>query len=252
MKTFLVGLALVGGAMAQMDPCDANYNGLDAAVAPGMDNWKYTWTDSTWSESVRNQCATLADCPNPNMPNGFHETQIAMDNEPPFCLTVEGAQNSNVLVMIEAENPNQRICIKQRANGIALNNVGVLPIHCDVGQITACFPSDSNSNNLNLVAYCDEGCPEGPIPFHYKVAHSMKRTDANIDADSAVNNVDMWCSMLDGEITKVWPSELLPDTPEGFVPNQYLQVQNGAAGFSPSYIGLATVVVLATALNVLN
>jgi hypothetical protein len=255
------------GSMAQMDPCSdaaaASYERQD--YPQGVDNWKFTWNEATNQEARCVSCVEeytpmggytglknrIGKCgakdpdtcdfdtggiPREDRPNGFRMAQIAMDNEPPFCLTVEGSRNANVMVLIETFTANQRICVKTRSNGIALNEQGVLPPQCDEGQVTGCFPSDSNKAALELLVYCDESCPEGPIPFYYKIDHSMTRSHFNSDAvaqDSAVKSVDMWCTMQAGQPEMKWPSELGRDSPPGFVPKTYVASLNGASSTGP-------------------
>jgi hypothetical protein len=285
----LFGLVGVAVAVVQ-DPCDPNnyeepsvvscVAGNCSPVDPDgqngpLDPWVVVWDKAMQDFTNANTCHGCYECqpevntrepvlglpavylPDCRLPNGFRSGQIAMENEPPFCLTVpsELSANSEVQVLIEAENTFDRICIQSIGSTITLNNGVTKEMQCGDGQVNACFhgenesedPANLAAGDLKLMIFCDTDCPESNIAFKYKVLHSLKRTQTDIIAqDPAINNVDMWCMFQDGKDSTVWPSELVLLYPAGVEgPKDIDNGKNGASSASPSLIVAAIAVALA-------
>lgn len=58
--------------------------------------------------------------------------------------------------MIETQNHDARICVKDTSNPVSTNDPGNLG-QCGQGKVHACFPADTNDAQMNLVFYCDTG-----------------------------------------------------------------------------------------------
>lgn len=245
----VLALALSTGVLgAIQNPCDGSgyepgYNADPDGSGP-MDAWKVTWDDDMRDRMVSYACHSCDTCTQEGLPpykedcdypNGFRSARVAMDNEPPFCLTVKDAGKSMVQVLIETEEDDDHLCVESLGSKIALNNGVTFPAQCGEGQINACFPGE-DSGSLELVVYCDSSCPETPINFHYKVLHSASRDtmDRNpeMQANSAIDNIDMWCMMQDGVPSVMWPSEMEPDEPEEYT--RPVRLYNGASLTSSS------------------
>jgi len=237
LQTTAAAVLMASAFGAVMDPC--NFNGYPAGATSSqgiIDAYKVTWNDAMSSNMNRRACHSCENCKDDALsaipyvedcqyPNGFRTAQVYMDNEPPFCLTVDNAGGSMVQVLLETEESDDRLCVESQGTYITRNNGVTVPAQCGEGQINACFPGE-DGGSLKLLVYCDESCPETSIVFKYKVMHSVSR--ANYDqADAAVGNVDMWCMMQDGTTAVMWPSEMQADTPES-IPMP-VKLYNGAS-----------------------
>lgn len=168
-----------------------------------------------------------------------------MDNEPPFCLTVSGAGNSMVQVLIETEEDDDHLCVESIGSKIALNEGLSMPAQCGEGQINACFPGE-NSGDMRLIVYCDTACPEADINFKYKVMHSNSRSNYDQE-DGALANIDMWCMMQDGTQAVLWPSDMMQDEPNNFDiigPKARNSASSTTSGMTVVFALLASVVAL--------
>lgn len=250
----VLALAMASSAFAAIqDPCNGagyepGYN-VDPDGPGPMDGWKVTWDDDMRDRMVSYACHSCTTCTQAGLPpfkekcdypNGFRSARVAMDNEPPFCLTVGDASKSMVQVLIETEEDDDHLCVESIGSKIALNNGVTVPAQCGEGQINACFPGEDDGT-LELIVYCDSSCPETPINFHYKVLHSASRTLFNnnptMQANSAVDNIDMWCMMQDGVPAVMWPSEMEPDEPDDL--HRSARLYNGA-GVASSSMAMVT------------
>lgn len=204
-----------------------------------VEQWKRVWTTvpvNDWGYDFENEEALDG---NPTgTPCGFRSAQIMEDNNPGFCLTVPATQDTNVQLMIESEEPNVRMCVKTTSPGFNVQATAALEETCGEGRLRVCFPAESEeyaaSSDLQFYIYANP--PSAEISFHYKVAHSMKRADVPAES-SAVDNVDMWCSMLDqatGTPQTLWPDQCIHSdfqTPPPTPPNVKL---NGGFSVGPS------------------
>lgn len=247
----------VGAYANSADPCNPSSGDYAAGyktAPPGFDSWRFTWDNGIAGRMNAYRCrdscetCTTEGLPpfkeNCQYPNGFRTAQVHMDNEPPFCLTVADAGDSMVQVLIETEMDNHRLCVESIGSSVLLNDGVTTPPQCGEGQINACFPGE-NSNNLNLMVYCDASCPESNTVFKYKVMHSNARSRYDQD-NAAIANIDMWCSMQDGIPATWWPSDLLPSEPENMV-YQDKSLQGGASSASSSLAVLTALMAAAFA-----
>lgn len=176
------------------------------------DYWKMNWeyppvTDAGLSADEMD--------PDQNFPNGFRRAQLYMDNNPPFCLRVGNTADRMVKVMVEADIDSVLCVVSTEYDELAPGSPAVLEKTCDTHQVSACFQADQ-SNDVEIMVYCESGCVETETPFLYKVFTSMRRNDIDPD-NSAIDTIDMWCMNVDGDnpLQNTWPSELgqgIPDT----------------------------------------
>lgn len=202
---FLAGVA----AQSTTDPCDPTlYAGKGWA-------WNDTWTPVPYAEWGYDNAAEAPSGVATTTPCGFKTAQIQEDNNPGFCLAVNNLKNMNVQVMLESEEPGVRMCIQTRQPSNSPMSAGALEPTCGEGQLRVCFPGESsffadptNPDNptkpLSFFIYADP--PTAAFNFFYKVDHSLARNNVPA-ATSAVNNVDMWCTMIEGTNQTLWPDD---------------------------------------------
>jgi hypothetical protein len=165
-------------------------------------------------------------------PCGFRVGEIQEDNNPGFCLHVSRVQDSNVQVLLESQEPGVKICIKTKAPEGAIVSTGALEPICGEGRLRACFPAESSNFNPSgpLDFYITAVPATAQVSFWYKVQHSMKRSDPAIADNSALNNVDMWCSMIEGTEKTWWPDHCMEkdyQTPPPIPLGDGLDLNNG-------------------------
>jgi len=165
---------------------------------------------------------------------------------PPFCTAVWGVGDRMVEVLAETTVPDMRICVSDdNASG---NNADPATVsRCGMGTVSACVPAKS-SNVMQLVFYCDKDCPTHDYSFWYRIRVSPVTFSQDQGPNSASNNINMWCAMLNqatGPGPK-YPSDL--DTslsPDVVVPNYDLfAADTGAASQRaalPSVLALAVI-----------
>lgn len=141
----------------------------------------------------------------------------------------------NVQVLLESEEPGVRMCIETKQPPNSPMSTGALEPTCGEGQLRVCFPAESgffaNGAPLSLFIYADP--PTAAFNFLYKVDHSKSR--ANVPAaSSAVDNVDMWCTMIEGTNQTLWPDDCRPLDFQTPPPTPPLDADmNSAYRFSP-------------------
>lgn len=161
-------------------------------------------------------------------PNGFRKAQIYEDNDPPFCLNLNGVGNKMVFLSIQTVNANDRLCVRDTSS----NNVrgGAVQERCFMDRTTACFQALTYQNDLQLVFYTDSSGASTSTPFWYRVRVSDKTWDLSGDAasraDSANTNLEMWC-MMEAQNTNItkFPSDLRSNV----VPANVALAQDSAA-----------------------
>lgn len=130
-------------------------------------------------------------------PNGFRKAQIYEDNDPPFCLNLNGVANKMVLLSVQTVNANDRLCIRDTSSNSVRG--GAVQERCFMDRTTACFQALSYQNDLTVVFYTDSAGSTTSTPFWYRVRVSDRSWDLSGDAagraDSANSNLEMWCMM---------------------------------------------------------
>jgi len=191
-------------SQATTDACAAKlYNELgftyrDTWQDVPQNRWGYDILEEEFTEDYGTPC-------------GFKVGEIQEDNNPGFCLSVNGVQDRNVQVLLESQEPGVRMCIKTKSPEGAVVSAGALSKQCGEGRVRACFPAESSNFNPNgpLEFYITADPPTAQMSFWYKVQHSLKRDDELIADSSAINNVDMWCSMIEGTEQMWWPDHCI-------------------------------------------
>lgn len=223
----IVGVAAQGSTT---DPCDPKLY-----LGTGYDAWKSTWTPvpyGEWGYDNVTESATGVETPTPC---GFKSAQVQEDNNPGFCLDVPSVSDMNVQVLLQSEEPGVRMCIQTKQPPNSPMATGALQPTCGEGQVRVCFPAESGYFSggapLNLYIYAEPAT--AAFNFYYKVDHSISRM--NVPAtSSAVDNVDMWCTMIEGTIHTLWPDDCKPldfQTPPPTPP--FGDNMNSAHRFSP-------------------
>jgi len=184
-----------------------------ASLYPGYAqyNWRSTWSDvpeSSWGYDFNEEVA-LGET---TTPCGFRGGEIQEDNNPGFCLKVNQVADHNVQLLIESEEPGVRMCVKTKAPEGAIVTAGALEPLCAEDRIRACFPAESSffAKGAPLEFYITATPATAALSFWYKVSHSLNRNDKKIYNDSAISNVDMWCSMIEGTKDTFWPETCMP------------------------------------------
>jgi hypothetical protein len=112
-------------------------------------------------------------------PVGYKTGSFGEDNSPPYCLSVGGVNNKKVEIMIESQNKDARLCVKDTSNQVSVNDPGNVA-SCGSGKVHACFPASTRDNTMQLVVYCDTGCTAGMVSFWHRVRISdVAWTDNN-------------------------------------------------------------------------
>merc|ERR1719266_201808 len=198
--------------------------------------WKSTWSavpENQWGYDFDAEEAINADPT--TTPCGFKTAQIQEDNNPGFCLTVPAVQDTNVQLLLESEEPNVRMCVKTTSPGFNPQASAALEETCGEGRLRVCFPAESQDyastqdggiSELRFYVYTNPAGAE--LSFYYKVDHSMNRNDVPANT-SAISNVDMWCAMIEGTKTTLWPDACIHtdfQTPPPTPPNDELNSAN--------------------------
>jgi len=221
-------LALLAAGAVASDMCNKDYSQLDIQGNRGtasnqpFDYYQYTWQNPPATE---------------DFPNGFRSAQIYHENSPPFCLNVRGTANTMVKVIVEGDAPDARLCIASQDYDPMSPNPSALMPRCDNGQVSACFPADVGQD-FNLMIFCQGGCAEGDTGFRYKVFHSQRRNQINT-ANSATENIDMWCMMIDGTGQNDSPKEIANDLNNDVYIPSYEDPTNAAGMAGPGMLGVA-------------
>jgi hypothetical protein len=201
----------------------------------------------------------LDPCPNPvqwtdapygdadsTTPAGFRFGIMYEANSPPLCVNVAGTNNKKIDIMAETDRKDARICVRSVESRVG-RTAGTVD-QCGRGQIRVCVPASTEDGvvDTKLYFYCDEGCESDDVGVHYKMRVSkVAWTDDQTDAET---NLDMWCMMLDGNDTTVFPSEIGTEAPDGF---EFDIAQQFAPSSASSLYGAVAMLSTAVAMFVL-
>lgn len=211
-----------------------------------FDYWNFSWSAP----------AVEGESEDDPFPNGFRTGIVHRDNNPPFCVTYPGSKGRVVRLMVEMQMDGIICIADQSFDPRKLDADSIQPERCVEGrQLHSCFDAET-SEDVKLVFFCRNSCPESPMAFYYKfmeTGYTRAEWDAAAAADGnfADNNPDMWCPMLEGTKEVKFPSDLalepaLPDE----IANRDLSQLSGAMVFGPSAFVAAGVAIAAALQNV--
>jgi len=182
------------------------------------------YNDTDWSDKYYDPSKTSE-----IYPNGFMGAVLRSENQPPVCVFIPDASGRTILINVEPEEQNNRLCVGDLTEDDAEKTNPGFQKTCDTTSVSSCVHDgtirgtvvqgqERSSRGITFKIDCNSGCVEQSDTYLWfrvlfsKNSYQSPGTGSDKDMTNAATNPEMFCEYVlrDYPFLSSYPSDLDP------------------------------------------